>query len=114
MALSRGRLTDNVINVSDGSTVGILTVADNKKIYVKSMLAHNTSGVTTATASIYYVPNGDSVGTNTRVFEISVDPEESIFIEPSYPIVLTNTGDGMSAKATSAQINFLFTGDKEV
>jgi hypothetical protein len=38
MALNRGRLTNNVIAVPSGTTTGIVTVASNKKIYVKSIM----------------------------------------------------------------------------
>ena len=38
MALERGKLT-NVVAVSAGATVGIVTVASNKKVYIKSIVA---------------------------------------------------------------------------
>ena len=38
MALERGKLSD-VVNVAAGTTVGIITVAASKKVYVKSIIA---------------------------------------------------------------------------
>lgn len=114
MALSRGRLTDSVVQVSSGSTVGIVTVASDKKIYVKSITAHNTSGVTTSFAQINYVPSGETAGSSNRIFNISVDPDETILIEPSYPIVLTTTNDTLTAYSSATTMNILMSGDKEV
>lgn len=114
MALSRGRLTDAVIQVTSGATVGIVTVVDNKKIYVKSITAHNTSGVTTSYAQINYVPSGDSAGDSNRIYKISVDPDETILIEPSYPIVLTSTDDTLTAYSSATTMNIFMSGDKEV
>lgn len=114
MALSRGRLSNSVVNVSAGSTVGIVTVAADKKIYVKSMVAHNTSGVSTARAHIYYLPNGETLSDDNKIFNISINPYESIFIEPSYPLVLTATGDQISVGSSTAALNILFSGDVEV
>ena len=65
MALSRGRLTNGVVNVSAGTTVGIVTVASNKKVYIKSIIAHNGISTTSINAHVYYVPNGGSVSANT-------------------------------------------------
>lgn len=114
MALSRGRLTNQVVNVSTGTTVGIVTVANSKRIYVKSIVAHNTSGVTTARAHVYYVPNGSSITDNTKIFNIAVDPFETVLIEPSYPIILTTTGDNISIGSSFNQINIIINGDQEV
>ena len=113
MALNRGRLTNNVIAVPSGTTTGIVTVASNKKIYVKSIMVHNTSGVTTAQSAIHYVANGESVGAGTSLFNLTVEPNETVFVEPTYPIVLTTTGDGMSVTSTDATTNYFFTGDVE-
>ena len=114
MALSRTRLTDNVINVSAGTTVGIVTVADNKKVFIKSAILHNVSTSTTCRGQLYYVPNGGSVSDNTRLFDVEIEPQETVYIEPSYPITLTLTGDAINVGATSAQVNVFVNGDKEV
>jgi hypothetical protein len=123
MALSRGRLVNNVTNVSAGSTVGIVTVSGDNNIYVKSILIHNLGLTTTSSvrAHVYYVPNGSSVSTNNQIFNVSIAQSESVLLEPSYPIVLTTTGDTISIGCTvessttnNAQINVIINGDKEV
>lgn len=114
MALSRGRLTNNVVNVAAGTTVGIVTVANNKKVYVKSIIAHNGISTTSINAQVYYVPNGGSVSANTRLFNVSIAQSETVFIEPSYPIVLTTTGDQISIGCTFGQLNVIVNGDLEV
>ena len=83
-----------------GSTSAIVTVANNKKVYVKSIsihdgsaLGHTGSGAGVAcTAQVYVVPNGGAVGDATRVYNISMTARETVLIEPSYPIVLEDTG----------------------
>lgn len=114
MALTRGRLTNTVVNVSAGTTVGIVTVSNNKKIYVKSIIAHNGISTTSVSAHIYYVPTGVTVSTNNRIFNVSIAQSETVFIEPSYPIVLTSTGDTLSIGATVGQVNIIINGDQEV
>ena len=113
MALSRTRLTEKVINVSAGSTAGIVTVTSSKKVFVKSVVLHNVSTATTTRSHLYYVPNGDSVSDNNRLFDVSIEPQETVYIEPAYPITLTTTGDTVSIGATSAQVNVFINGDKE-
>lgn len=114
MALTRGRLTNSVVNVSAGTTVGIVTVANNKKVYVKSIIAHNTTSSTSISAQVYYVPNGSSVSANNRLFNVSIAQSETVFIEPSYPIVLTATGDTLSIGSSFGQLNVIVSGDQEV
>lgn len=114
MALSRGRLTNGVVNVSAGTTVGIVTVANNKKVYIKSIIAHNGISTTSINAHVYYIPNGGVVTNNTRLFNVSIAQSETVFIEPSYPIVLTSTGDQISIGSTFGQLNVLVSGDVEV
>jgi len=114
MALSRGRLTNNVVNVAAGTTVGIVTVANNKKVYVKSIIAHNGISTTSINAHVYYIPSGGSVSFNTRMFNVSIAQSETVFIEPSYPIVLTTTGDQISIGSTFGQLNVIVNGDVEV
>ena len=114
MALERGKLS-NVVVVSAGSTVGIITVTSSKKVYVKSIIAHSaTVGVASATAQVYFIPNGGSVGQNTRLFDVDITAGETVLIEPSYPLVLDTTGDSIHVGAGTSTINFLITGDREV
>jgi hypothetical protein len=115
MALERGKLS-NIVVVSAGSTVGIITVASSKKVYVKSIIAHasDPAGVASATAQVYFIPNGGSVGQNTRLFDVDITTGETVLIEPSYPLVLDTTGDSIHVGAGTSTVNFLITGDKEV
>ena len=60
MALERGKLS-NVVQVSAGTTVGIITCASSKKVYIKSIVCHAAgTGINTATAQVYFVPNGSA------------------------------------------------------
>ena len=111
MALDRGKLSDVVV-VSAASTVGIITVASSKKVYVKSILAH-AGTATSATAQVYFVPNGGSVGATTKIFNVDVNAGETVLIEPSYPLVFDTTGDALFVGAGTSTVNFLITGDKE-
>ena len=113
MALSRAQLSDVTV-VSAGSPQAIATVSGGNKVFVKSIMAHNTSGVTTTTAQVYVVPNGGSVATSNRLFNVSVDPDETVYIEPAYPITIETTGDTVQVGAGSnGGVNFFVTGDQE-
>ena len=113
MALERGRLS-TVVQVSAGSTVGLVTVASNKKVYVKSIIAHGVGVGTQPTAQVYYVPNGGSFNEDNRIFDVVLSAKETVLIEPSYPIVLTQTGDSLRVGAGISEVNFMIMGDKEV
>ena len=102
MALERGKLS-NVQRVAAAATVGIITCASSKKVYIKSILCHypGGGGINTAAAHVYVVPNGDAfsdadTGTSVnRVFDVDVQSGETVLLEPSYPIVLDTTGDAI-------------------
>ena len=120
MALNRGKLSD-VHQVGAGTTVGIVTVADNKKIYVKSIICHAAgTGIGTGTAQVYYCPTGVTSGPTNKIFDVDVNAGETVLLEPSYPIVLESTGDqlvvgtGNYTGIAATHINFMVTGDKEV
>ena len=117
MALERGKLTE-VITLGLGTTVAGVTVATNKKVYIKSIMAHAPYvGLASGTAQVYMVPNsGGSAGTaNTtnQIFNVDVYAGETVLIEPSYPIVIDSTGDTVQVGTGLTTINFLITGDKE-
>jgi len=119
MALERGKLS-NVVRVAAGSTVGIITCASNKKVYVKSIICHASGiGIETGAAAVYFVPNGGSVTAENRIFNVDVRSGETVLIEPSYPLVLDATGDsirlgaGGIAGVAATHVNFIITGDKE-
>ena len=114
MALTRGRLS-NVTEVSAGSTSAIVTVANNKKVYVQSIAIHDAALAGLAcTAHVDVVPNGGAVGDATRMFNVALTAKETVLIEPSYPIILEDTGDTLQVGAHTGTINVLVNGDKEV
>ena len=112
MALERGKLS-NVVVVSAGSTVGIITVADSKKVYIRSILCHQP-GATPSSAQVYFVPNGETVDVNNRIFDVDVNGGETVLLEPVYPLVIDTTGDTLQVGANTGTINVLVNGDKEV
>jgi hypothetical protein len=119
MALERGKLT-NVVQVAAGTTVGMITCASSKKVYIKSIICHQSGGtISTATAQVYFVPNGGSFERSNKIFDIDVTAGETVLIEPSYPLVLDTTGDSLQVGTgnisgiAATHVNFIITGDKE-
>ena len=119
MALERGKLS-NVVQVAAGTTVGIITCASSKKVYIKSIICHASGiGIATATAQVYFVPNGSSAASTNRIFDIDIVAGETILLEPSYPLVLDTSGDalfvgtGNMTGLAATHVNFIITGDKE-
>ena len=112
MALERGKLADVTV-VASGATGTIITVASSKKVYIKSIMLFSPSG-STATAEVFVVPNGGTAANATKMFKVSLAVDETVLIEPAYPIVLDTTGDTLRVTATSQDVNVLITGDKEV
>ena len=120
MALERGKLS-NVVQVAAGTTVGIITVASSKKVYVKSIICHASgTGINTATAQVYFCPVGVSSASTNKIFDVDILSGETVLLEPSYPLVLDTTGDSLQVGTGNAiglaatHVNFLITGDKEV
>ena len=77
MALERGKLS-NVVQVAAGTTVGIVTVASSKKVYIKSIIAHAAGvGVATATAQVYFCPVGVNSSRTNKIFDVDIQSGES-------------------------------------
>jgi len=119
MALERGKLS-NVVQVAAGTTVGMITCASSKKVFVKSIIAHASgTGIASATGQVYFVPNGSSAVSTNKIFDVDVASGETVMIEPSYPLVLDTTGDalfvgtGEYTGLAATHVNFIITGDKE-
>ena len=119
MALERGKLT-NVVRVGAAATVGIITVASSKKVYVKSILVHCPgTSVENGTGQIYFVPNGSTFSDMNKIFDVDVKSGETVLLEPSYPLVLDTTGDALFAGTgaytglAATHMNVIITGDKE-
>ena len=103
-----------------------MTVADNKKMYVKSIVIHNANVGTantdlTQSVQVHMVPNGGTADSTNRIFRGALEPDDTFLFEPNYPITLTTTGDGISVfnegtnnggTATNS-ITVLVLGDKE-
>ncbi len=93
MALNRGKLSD-VHQVGAGTSVGIVTVTSNNKIYVKSIICHAAgTGINTATAQVYYCPSGITSGPTNKIFDVDVQAGETVLLDTSSPILLTAHGD---------------------
>ena len=119
MALERGKLS-NVVQVAAGTTVGIITCASSKKVYIKSIICHAPgTGISTATAQVYFCPTGISSASTNKIFDVDVLAGETVLIEPSYPLVLDTTGDSLQVGTGNIiglaviHVNFIITGDKE-
>jgi len=114
MAFTNGKLSD-VHQVGAATTVGIVTVVSNKKIYVKSIICHapGVGAAASATAQVYYCPTGITSGPTNKIFDVDVNAGETVLLEPSYPIVLEATGDQLIVGTKTAAVNFIVTGDKE-
>jgi len=111
----------NPVKVAYGSTVGIITCVDNKKIYIDGVYAHAGYGASTS-AQIYFVPNGGT--TDSPDFRIA---DESITDRGNYrfdvyasPLVLQNTGDalfvgtgGFESTGAGATCTFIISGFRE-
>lgn len=123
MALERGKLS-NVVQVAGGATVSIIACASSKNVYIKSIICHQSGGgVSTATAQVYFVPNGESFSPTNKIFDVDVTAGETVLLEPSYPLVLDTTGDSLyvgtgqwtsgGVGLAATHVNFIITGDKE-
>ena len=124
MALERGKLT-NVVRVAAATTDVMITCASSKKVYIKSVILHQAGGtISTATAQVYFVPNGGNPTKENKIFDVDVTAGETVLFEPSYPLVLDTTGDTLQVGTgawfsggvglASTHINVMLTGDKEV
>ena len=117
MALERGKLS-NVVQVAAGTTVGIITCASSKKVYIKSIICCQPT-TNAATAQVYFCPTGISSASTNKIFDVDVASGETVLIEPSYPLVLDTTGDSLQVGTgnitgiAATHVNFIITGDKE-
>ena len=105
MGLKRTKLL-GVQSITGISTVGILTVGTTQTTggvgiastsYIRGVIMHNT-GIGTATSSLYVYPAGNNynhaaVGVGSTAFRLArvdLNPNETFFFEPNYPIVMTH------------------------
>jgi hypothetical protein len=111
MAFTNEKLS-NIVAVTSGNNAGIATVESSKKVFIRSIMAYDVAGAA-ATASVYVVPNGESLGDSNKLFNISLNTQETALLEPIYPIVLDTTGDSIIVEADGGTVNFFITGDRE-
>lgn len=84
------------IKVAYGSTVGIVTCTDNRKVYIDGVYAHAGYGASTS-MQIYFVPNGGtSDAEQYRLYDkdVAKGGNEKFEIYAS-PFCLQNTGDAI-------------------
>ena len=112
----------NPIKVAYGSTVGVITCVDDKKIYIDGVYAHAGYGVSTS-AQIYFVPNGGTTDSpDYRIVDESIaDRGSYTFQVYASPLVLENTGDALfvgtgdfESTGAGATCTFIVSGWREV
>jgi hypothetical protein len=134
MTLKKTQLLD-ITSVTGIATVGILTVGVTQTAggvgiasttYMKNIIMHNT-GLGTARVSLYVNPNTTPVLTGygvtaNRFLRVDIAPNETTFIESTYPIVLTHH-DTLSVEISApdaggsgigSAVNFIVNGDTDV
>lgn len=121
---------DDVTAVAAGTTSTIISVSNNQTTYVRTLILHAASlgsdtPETPATVQVHIVPNdsgsvGDAV-TATRIARINLAADDTFFVEPEYPIILSNNGDSIQvfnegslhSGSNTYSINVLAMGDRE-
>lgn len=105
MALQRTKLAD--IQQIDGTAASILANASGEKIFLRSIVLHNTdTGAQTVT--LYNVP--DSAGslgtpaTENQFLKVDLTADETVTWDLQYPIVLTDENDAIFAVADDADV----------
>ena len=101
MGLKRTKLL-GIQSVTGIATVGILTVGTTQTAggvgiasttYLRGVVMHNT-GLSSATSSLYVYPATEAatgVGkTAYRLARVDISPNETLFYEMNYPLVLVN------------------------
>ena len=136
MGLKRTKLL-GVQSITGISTVGILTVGTTQTTggvgiastsYIRGVIMHNT-GIGTATSSLYVYPAGNNynhaaVGVGSTAFRLArvdLNPNETFFFEPNYPIVMTHD-ESLVVEVTAAStgtgigtiMNYQVLGDTDI
>ena len=111
----------NPIKVAYGSTVGVITCVDDKKIYIDGVYAHAGYGASTS-AQIYFVPNGgDDDAEEYRIIDESIANRGNYrFDVYASPLVLQNSGDALfvgtgnfESTGAGATCTFIISGYRE-
>ena len=132
MALRKTKLL-NITSVTGISTIGILTAGTTATdagtagtCYVKNIIMHNT-GLGTARVSLFLNPDTPNTGvgygtTANRFLRLDIAPNETTFLESTYPIVLTSSDsfsvaiDAPDSGGTGigSAVNFIVNGDTDI
>lgn len=82
----------------------VYTNAATVSAYVKGIFLHNTT-TNTASVSVYIVPNGSSAGLSNRIYQVSLQGQETLLLPfgvDQYPFTLITAGDSVQANASLA------------
>jgi hypothetical protein len=118
MALAKTDISP-IISITGVTTVGLVTVSENSKVYIKAFVMHN-AGISSAFCRLYQVPNSaGNVGTassNNQFFSQYINSGETTFLEYPYPLTLTATNDSIRfLNSTAGQvINIQILGDRDL
>lgn len=103
MALQRGKLAD--IQFIGDSASSIYANSASTKTYIRGLVLHNTN-TTTETVQIHNVPDSTgsvgAAGNDNRFLKVVLPPDETLFIDFEYPLVLIDTNDTLQAVTTTA------------
>lgn len=116
MALQRDKIA--AIATLNAAAASLYTNPTGVKAYVKGIILHNTNS-TAETIELHNAPNnGGAMGAaslNNRFLRVSLVADETLFVDLSYPIVLSESGDALLGKSTTAgKVTVQLLGDKEV
>jgi hypothetical protein len=121
MSLARASLSFP-IQISAGTTSTVYSVSAGKTAYVRTIMIYNLtfSAGTTQNVQVHMVKNvAGNVGTAstiTRIARIGLNPDDTFFFEPAYPLVLNATGDSIqiyNEGSISNPVNVVISGDRE-
>ena len=121
---------DDVTAVAAGTTSTIISVSNNQTTYVRTLILHAASlgsdtPNTPANVQVHIVPNSSgnlgTAVTDTRIARINLAADDTFFVEPEYPIILSNNGDSIQvfnegshhSGSNTYSINVLAMGDRE-
>ena len=119
MALNNNGLGEIVPVAASGDTVITgTTVVNNKNVFIRGLLIHNTSVSDTQICEIHIVPNsGGSAGSAAaanKIGRLTLTAADTAFFEFPYPVTLTDTGDCIRiVNGSGSTVNVLPVGDVE-
>jgi len=115
MALLRTRLADiQYIAAAAGS---IYSNAAATKTYIRGLILHN-GNTTSETVTVHNVPDSSgslgTAGVSNKFLKVALAADETLFVDLTYPIALTDTNDSIQAVTTTAsKVTVQVLGDKD-